>query len=87
MDYLKFDLGTLKSDRVVEVTLTGNAANVRLLDSENFFNYVRGLDFNGMGGLTTRSPVTFNIPNHGHWYVIIDMEGLKGKPVASVRLR
>ena len=87
MDYMKFDLGTLSSDRIVEVTLKGSAANVHLLDNANLFNYVRGRDFSGMGGLIKQSPVIFTIPNHDHWYVIIDMKGLKGKPEASVKLR
>ena len=87
MDYLKFDLGVLKCDRVVEITLTKTAANVHLLDSSNFFNYVRGRDFHGLGGLTWYSPVTFTIPNQDHWYVVVDMKGFKGKPEASVRLR
>ena len=86
MNYLKFDLGTLSSDRIVEITLHGNAANVRLLDNANFFNYTRGRGYNSIGGLTKLSPITFSIPTHDHWYVVIDMEGLKGKPEASVKI-
>ena len=86
MNYMKFDLGTLGSDRIVEITLQGSAANVRLLDHPNFFNYTRGKGYNCTGGLTKLSPITFAIPCHGHWYVVIDMEGLKGKPEASVKV-
>jgi hypothetical protein len=35
MNYLKFDLGKVNSGRTAEVTLTGDAANVRLLDEVN----------------------------------------------------
>ena len=88
MNYLKFDLGTLDSNRIVEVTLKGSAANVHLLDSENLFNYVRGHDFSGIGGLTKQSPITFSIPHHDHWYVVVDMKGYKGTPPqTSVKLR
>ena len=86
MNYLKFDLGTLGSDRIVEVSLRGSAANVRLLNSANFFNYTRGKGYDSIGGLAKQSPITFTIPTLDHWYVVIDMEGLKGKPEASVRL-
>ena len=87
MYYLKFDLGILNSDRIVEITLQKTAANVHLLDGSNFFNYVRGRDFSGIGGLTMYSPVTFTIPNHDHWYVVVDTKGYKGTPQASVKLR
>lgn len=87
MDYLKFDLGFVNSDRIVEVTLQDIAANVRLLDSANYFNYVRNRTFFGIGGLAKTSPVIFTIPTSDHWYVVVDMEGLQGTPVASVKLR
>ena len=86
MNYMKFDLGNLNSDRVVEVTLQGTAANVRLLDSSNFYNYTRGKIYNSIGGLTRLSPITFTIPSYDHWYVVVDMEGLKGKAEASVKI-
>ena len=86
MNYLKFDLGTLGSGRIVEVTLQGSAANVRLLDNANFYNYTRNKAYNSIGGFTKTSPITFHIPTHDHWYVIVDMEGLKGKPEASVKV-
>ena len=86
MNYLKFDLGTLNSDRIVEITLHENAANVHLLDYANFFNYTRGKGYKSTGGLVKVSPITFSIPTHDHWYVVIDMEGLAGKPEASVKV-
>ena len=37
MNYQVYDLGQLKSGQRVKVTLSGNAANVRLMDSSNYF--------------------------------------------------
>ena len=87
MNYLKYDLGILDFGKTVEVTLHGSAANVRLLDYSNFYNYVHGRGYNCTGGLATKSPVIMNIPSHDHWYVVIDMEGLRGMPDASVKVR
>lgn len=36
MNYTHYDLGQLNSGQIVEVTLSGSAANVRLMDSTNF---------------------------------------------------
>ncbi len=41
MQFIKHDLGPLSGGEIVEVTIT-NAANVRLLDSENFRKYRYG---------------------------------------------
>ncbi len=37
MKYQSYDLGQLKGGEIVEVTLKGNAANVKLMDSSKFF--------------------------------------------------
>ena len=42
MRFIHHDLGYRKAGDVVEVTLAGNAANVRLLDSANFSSYKSG---------------------------------------------
>ena len=87
MNYLKFDLGSLHFGKTVEVTLHGSAANVRLLDYSNFYSYVHGRVYDSIGGFITESPVSLTIPNHDHWFLVIDMEGLKGVPDASVKIR
>lgn len=38
------------------------------------------------GGLAKRSPARIAVPNSGHWYVAIDMQGLRGSTNASVRV-
>lgn len=85
MNFLKYDLGNLKRGEVVEVTLT-SGANVRLMDSSNFNNYKNGRKHRFYGGLAKRSPVRIAVPNSGHWYVAIDMQGLRGSTSASVRV-
>ncbi|WP_367174219.1 DUF1883 domain-containing protein, partial [uncultured Deinococcus sp.] len=48
------------------MTLQGNAANVRLLDSSNFGNYRSGRQHRYIGGLIRKSPVRLRIPHAGH---------------------
>jgi hypothetical protein len=86
VDFLHFDLGQLNRGDVVEVTLRGNAANVRLLDSSNFSSYRRGGQNRYYGGLAQRSPVRIEVPVSGRWYVAVDMQGLGGSTNATVRV-
>lgn len=86
MKYLVYDLRHLKRGQRVQVTLSGNAANVRLMDSSNYNSYKSGRSHRYAGGLVTRSPVVLGVPNSGHWYVTVDMNGLRGSTNASVRV-
>jgi hypothetical protein len=86
MNYRKFDLGILSSGRAVQITLSGDATNVRLLDVQNMVNYVHGRDYNFTGGVAKKSPVILRVPHPGRWYVVLDMEGLKGDTDASVKI-
>lgn len=85
MNFLKYDLGNLKRGAVVEVTLT-SGANVRLMDSSNFSSYKNGRKHRFYGGLAKKSPIRIAVPNSGHWYVAVDMQGLQGSTNASVRV-
>jgi hypothetical protein len=84
--FIHTDLGSRKRGDVVEVTLSGNAANVRLLDSTNFSQYRRGQRHTYHGGLAKRSPVRLGIPSSGHWHLAVDMQGLRGTTRAGVRV-
>ena len=86
MQFTKYDLGNLEKGRIVEITLQGNAANVQLLDSSNLNNYVNGRRYNYIGGLAKKSPVRLATTHSGHWYVAIDMRGLRGSVRTSVRV-
>lgn len=85
-DFIHSDLGFRQAGDVVEITLSGSAANVRLLDSSNFQAYRDGRQHRYIGGLVQRSPVTLQVPNAGHWHVAVDMQGLRGTTRASFRV-
>jgi Domain of unknown function (DUF1883)/TIR domain len=75
MQFIQSDLGYRNRGDVLVVTLT-NGANVRLLDSSNFQRYKQGQRHTFHGGLATQSPVRIPIPTNGHWYAVVDMQGL-----------
>jgi len=81
-----YDMGQLQSGQVVEVSLSGNAANVRLMDSSNFNSFKRGNRHRYYGGLARSSPVRLPVPSSGRWYVSIDMQGLGGSVRHSARV-
>lgn len=84
--FMQFDLGQQPSGATVRVTLNGNAANVRLLDGSNFSAYRNGRSHRYTGGLVRRSPIDLVVPRAGHWYVVVDMQGLRGQTRASVKV-
>ena len=85
-DFINSDLGYRQAGDVVEITLSGSAANVRLLDNSNFQAYRNGRQHRYIGGLAKQSPVKLQIPNSGNWHVVVDMQGLQGTTRASFRL-
>lgn len=86
MGFNHHDLGHRKTGEMVEITLSGNAANVRLLDSSNFNSYRNGRQHRYIGGLARKSPVRLKIPRSGQWHVVVDMEGLSGTVRSSVKI-
>jgi len=86
MKFNYYDLGHQTRGNIVEVTLSGSAANVRLMDSSNYHNYKAGRKHRYYGGLMKRSPARIAIPHSGHWYVTVDMQGLRGITRSSVRV-
>lgn len=84
MNFTHYALGQMESGSIVEVTLQGSAANVRLMDSSNFQNYRRGRPCRFVGGLATRSPVSFEVPT-GQWHLTVDMLGLRGSVRSAIR--
>ena len=70
----------------MEVSLSGSAANVRLMDSSSFSSYRAGRQHRYFGGLAKQSPVRLAIPQSGHWHVTVDMAGLKGTVGSSARI-
>lgn len=86
MKYNYYQLGHQQRGNVVEVTLSGSAANVRLLDSTNYQNFRSGRKHRYHGGLIKRSPARIPIPHSGTWYVVVDMQGLRGSTRCSVQV-
>ena len=86
MQFNHWDLGHRNRGDIVVVNISGNAANVRLLDSSNFQNYKSGRRHHYYGGLMTRSPAEIPIPHSGNWHVAIDMQGLRGQSRTGVRV-
>ncbi len=85
MNFTHYALGQMESGSIVEVTLLGSAANVRLMDSSNFENYRRGRRYRFVGGLSTRSEVSLEVPHAGQWHLAIDMLGLRGSVRSTIR--
>jgi hypothetical protein len=86
MNFTYSDLGYQNSGNVVEVTLSGSAANVRLMDSSNYESYRNGRAHRYYGGLVTRSPTRIVVPSSGHWHLAIDLQGLVGTTRSSIRI-
>lgn len=86
MKFIHHDLGNLERGQIVEVTLSGSAANIQLLDSTNFNNYRNGRRYSYIGGLAKQSPIRLQIPRSGHWHVAVDMRGLRGTVRSSAKI-
>lgn len=85
MKYTVYDLGQCRRGERIQVSLQGNAANVRLMDSSNYYSYRSGRRHRYYGGLVKRSPIVLTVPSSGHWYITIDLAGLAGSVRSSIR--
>ena len=86
MNFIHHKLGHVTRGSVVEVTLRGNAANVRLMDTSNFNSYKAGRQHRYHGGLAKKSPVKLQVPRAGTWHVAVDMQGLGGTVRSGARV-
>lgn len=84
--FTHYDLGYQQGGAIVEVSLQGNAANVRLMNSSDFSSYRNGRRHHYFGGLATKSPVRLQVPHSGNWHVTVDMQGLRGSVRTSIRI-
>lgn len=69
----------------VVVELSGNAANVMLVDESNYRSYRSRGRYRYRGGYFKQSPATFR-PGSGEWYVIVNVPG-RGRTHAEVSVR
>lgn len=86
MKFTHYDIGYQSRGTVVEVSLSGSAANVRLLDGANFQSYRAGRRHTYYGGLIRRSPARLVVPQSGRWNVTVDLQGLRGQTRSSIRV-
>jgi hypothetical protein len=84
--YAYYDLGQQQEGNTVLVRMRGSAANVILLNPENFFRYRVGQPFSYTGGHYRRSLVRLPIPRDGHWYVVLDLGGVAGHVQGAVEV-
>ena len=85
MEYLHKEFDLAEGD-VVEVTLAGNAANVQLLDADNYQNYLQGKPYDYAGGYARTSPYRIQAPRAGRWHLVVDLGGGAGRVQASGRV-
>jgi hypothetical protein len=83
MNYLHKEFDLSEGD-ILEVNLAGNAANVLLLDTDNFHKYEQGLPFQYEGGYARTTPYRIQVPRPGHWHLVVDLGGGPGSIQASV---
>ena len=86
MNFSYYDLGRRSGGEIIEVTLSGNAANVFLVDSSNFSSYKAGRSYRYFGGHAKSSPVRLQVPSSDQWYLVIDMGGHGGSVRHSMRI-
>lgn len=86
MNFTHYDLGHLERGSVIVVTLSGSAANVRLMDSSNLSNFRSGRRHTYHGGLAKSSPVRLAVPHSGRWHLTVDMQGLRGTVRSGVQV-
>ncbi|MGH3470090.1 MAG: DUF1883 domain-containing protein [Thermocrispum sp.] len=84
LNFNSWDLGQQPTDAIVQITLSGNAANVRLFDSANYRAFKAGRRASGYGGYARCSPVRLRVPSSGHWHVVGDFGGFPGKSGVQV---
>lgn len=86
MKFNHYDLGQKSRGETIEVSLSGNAANVRLMDDPNFNSYRLGRKHRYYGGYVKKSPVILQISHSGHWHVTVDLGGFRGSVSSSIRV-
>ena len=73
MSYLHYKVRVGEGKRI-QVKLSGSA-NVRLLDTLNYFKYRAGKPYQSAGGTAAQTVVNLEPPHPGEWHVIVDLKG------------
>ena len=86
MQFTHHDLKQQKRGTRIRVTLKGNAANVRLMDSSNLSAYKARRNHRYWGGFYKQSPIDLVIPSNGHWHVTVDLGGARGSVRSGIEI-
>jgi hypothetical protein len=86
VQFVHHNLGYRKTGEIVEIKLSGSAANVQLMGDSDFQSYRNGRNYRYIGGLAKQSPVRLQIPRSGNWHVAVDLKGLRGNVRSSARV-
>ena len=76
-DFIYYEFRNASAGDQIRVTLD-RAANVLLVSESDFRRYRDGQAYHYYGGLARRSPVVFDVPRAGNWYVVINLGGRTG---------
>jgi hypothetical protein len=85
VNYLHYNVTTGPHD-VIRVHLKGSAANVLVMDDNNFRNFKSGSNYQYAGGHYTQSPAVIRPPLPGRWNVVVNLGGLAGTVNAVVQV-
>lgn len=85
MHFAYYDLKHVEKGRIIEVKLS-MAANVRLMDPQNFEEYKNNQKHQYYGGHVTVTPYRLRVPSTGHWFLTIDLGGYTGNLKHSVQI-
>lgn len=84
MSYLHYKVRAAP-ESVIQVKLSGKA-NVRLLDTLNYYKYHAGRPFKATSESTQDLVVNLKPPHQGEWHVIVDLKGQKSEVRAHVQV-
>lgn len=86
MRFAYSNLGEQPGGTGVVARLRGSCANVLLLDAPNFSRYRARHPFAYTGGMRLRTPVALTVPKDGHWFLVVDHGGFRGRTRGDVEV-
>ena len=86
MKFTHYKIGSLDKGTTVVVHLTGNAANVRLMDDGNFRSYKARRRHRYYGGLAKSSRIALTTTKRANWHVTVDLAGLSGRVKSNIEV-
>lgn len=69
MDFVLYDFPAANAGDTIRVDIDA-AANVQLVDDQNFGAYRRGGQYEYWGGHYQRTPVFLKVPRYGNWHIV-----------------